>query len=243
MKKIIFAILLTTSILLPQSRSILKLEHNLKQNPPLAQENINPINSNNEFHKKSTGLAVLYSLLLPGMGELYAESYSSGKFFTIADGVLWGIYIGVNNSANWKQDKYQTFAVTNGGITKEGKTDSYYSTIGIYINIDDYNNQKALERDFGAMLDKDKFYWNWQNNETRKQYRDMWSSSEQSFNDLKFIAGALIINRLASVINAVRLVSAYNKRQEQELSWNVSVGVKRSLTLPTSLTLNFQTKL
>lgn len=149
----------------------------------------------------------------------------------------------MNNSANWKKDNYQTFAVTNGGITKAGKTDTYFSTIGIYINIDDYNNQKALERDFGAMLDKDKFYWNWQNNETRKQYRDMWSSSEQSFNDLKFIAGALIINRIASAINAVRLVSAYNKRKEKELTWNVSIGVKRSLTLPTSLTLNFQTKL
>lgn len=242
MKKIIFTIIFATTILFPQGQNILKLENQVKNNPSELKQ-INPLQTTETFHKKSTGLAVLYSLLIPGMGELYADSYSSGKFFTIADGVLWGIYIGVNNSANWKQDKYQTFAVTNGGITKEGKTDTYFSTIGIYTNIDDYNNQKALERDFKAMLDKDKFYWNWQNNETRKQYRNMWSSSEQSFNDLKFIAGALIINRIASVINAVRLVSAYNKRQEKELSWNVSVGVKRSITLPTSLTLNFQTKL
>ncbi|MCH7827789.1 MAG: hypothetical protein IIC75_07455 [Bacteroidetes bacterium] len=240
MNKIIFTILFATALLFPQSENILKLEYQVKQNPGNFKLN-NPLQTTTTFRKKSTGLAVLYSLLLPGMGELYADSYSSGKFFTIADGVLWGIYIGVNNSANWKQDKYQTFAVTNGGIIKEGKTDTYFSTIGIYINIDDFNNQKALERDFGAMLDKNKFYWNWQNNEARKQYRDIWSSSEQSFNDLKFIAGALIINRIASVINAVRLVSAYNKQKEKELSWNVSVGVKRSLTLPTSLTLNFQT--
>ncbi len=242
MKKIIFIILLNLTFIAAQSQSILKLENHIKQNKSELQEN-NALQLSGTFRKKSTGLAVLYSLLIPGMGELYADSYSSGKFFTITDGVLWGIYIGVNNSANWKQDKYQTFAETNGGVTKAGKTDTYFSTIGIYINIDDYNNQKALERDFGAMLDKDKFYWNWQNNETRKQYRDMWSSSEQSFNDLKFIAGALIINRIASAINAVRLVSAYNKRQEKELTWNVSVGVKRSITLPTSLTLNFQTKL
>jgi len=242
MKKIILVIFLASSFLFSQSKNILQLEQQIKDNP---QEliNTNPIQQTLTFHKKSTGLAVLYSLLLPGMGELYADSYSSGKFFTIADGVLWGIYIGVNTSANFKKDKYQTFAVTNGGIDNSGKTDTYFSTIGNYINIDDYNNQKALERDFNAMLDKNKYYWNWQNNETRKQYRDMWSSSENSFNDLKFIAGALIINRIASVINAVRLVSAYNKRQDKELSWNVSVGVNKSITLPTSLTLNFKTNL
>ncbi len=39
--------------------------------------------------KKSVGLAAIYSLLLPGMGELYAEGFSSGKYFLIAEGVLW----------------------------------------------------------------------------------------------------------------------------------------------------------
>ncbi|MCH8326428.1 MAG: hypothetical protein IIB83_07705 [Bacteroidetes bacterium] len=159
----------------------------------------------------------------------------SGGTFTNLSRIFVGSSIEFDSSQQeWKHPKLEQ-------IIKEGKTDTYFSTIGIYINIDDFNNQKALERDFGAMLDKNKFYWNWQNNEARKQYRDIWSSSEQSFNDLKFIAGALIINRIASVINAVRLVSAFNKQKEKELSWNVSVGVKRSLTLPTSLTLNFQT--
>lgn len=242
MKKIILIILLAVGFIYSQSNNLLKLEQQIKDNTKESVE-INPLQQVQNFHKKSTGLAVLYSLLLPGMGELYADSYSSGKFFTITDGVLWGVYIGINSSANFKKDKYQTFAVTNGGVINANQSDTYYSIIGNFINIDDYNNQKALERDFNAMLDKNKFNWDWQNNETRKQYRDMWSSSENSFNDLKFIAGALIINRLASVINAVRLVSAYNKRQEKELTWNLSVGLNRSLTLPTSLTINFQTDL
>jgi hypothetical protein len=36
--------------------------------------------------KKSAGLAALYSLVLPGMGELYAEGFSSGKYFLLAEG-------------------------------------------------------------------------------------------------------------------------------------------------------------
>src|SRR5690606_26988785 len=66
--------------------------------------------------KKNTGLAILYSLLLPGMGELYAESYSSGMYFTIAEGVLWGTYIGMNAYGGWQEDKYKSFAVTKGGV-------------------------------------------------------------------------------------------------------------------------------
>jgi hypothetical protein len=40
-----------------------------------------------DTQRKSPALAILYSILLPGMGELYAGDYSSGKYFTIADGV------------------------------------------------------------------------------------------------------------------------------------------------------------
>ena len=38
--------------------------------------------------KKAVGLAVVYSLVLPGMGELYADGFSSGKYFLIAEGVV-----------------------------------------------------------------------------------------------------------------------------------------------------------
>jgi hypothetical protein len=68
----------------------------------------------------------------------------------------------------------------------------------------------------------------------------MWTSSEQTYNDLRFVVGAMILNRVVSAINAVRLVSAYNNRLEEELSWNVSVGIKHTVNLPTSLNINFQ---
>jgi len=67
----------------------------------------------------------------------------------------------------------------------------------------------------------------------------MWVSSEQAHNDLRFVVGAMILNRIASMINAVRLVSAYNKRQSPNMSWNVSVGLRNQRNLPTSLSLDF----
>jgi hypothetical protein len=191
--------------------------------------------------KKNTGLAIIYSLLLPGMGELYAEAYDSGIYFTVADGVLWGTYIGINTYANWQKDRYVAYAQSNGGISTNNKDDLYYATIGEYQNIDEYNDTKAFERNFNEMYNSNTYFWKWNTNEERKSYRNMWVSSEQSFNNLRFVVGALILNRVVSAINAVRLVSKYNNKLNQEVGWNVSLGVQNYPDNSSSYNLNFIT--
>jgi len=89
--------------------------------------------------KKKTGLAILYSALLPGMGELYAGGYSSGKYFTIADGILWGGLIGVNAYAKSRENNYKSFAQAYGSVNVNGKDDKYFADIGSYIDIYQYN--------------------------------------------------------------------------------------------------------
>ena len=191
--------------------------------------------------KKNTGLAILYSMLLPGMGELYADAYDSGIYFTVADGVLWGTYIGMNVYGNWQKDRYISYAQTNAGITTKSKDDLYYSTISQYLNIEDYNNEKALERNYDEMYNTDQYFWKWNSSEDRKSYRSMWVSSEQTFNNVRFVVGALLLNRVISAINAVRLVSRYNKNLSQEVGWNVSVGVQNNPDNTSSYNINFTT--
>ena len=94
--------------------------------------------------KKNTGLAILYSLLLPGMGELYADAYDSGVYFTVADGVLWGTFAGMNVYANWQKDRYISYSQSNASVSSEGKDEDFYATIGKYSSIDQYNDEKAL---------------------------------------------------------------------------------------------------
>jgi hypothetical protein len=189
--------------------------------------------------RKSPGLAIIYSLLLPGMGELYADGYNSGIYFTIADGVLWGALAGFNIYGNWQLNNYKAYAQSNAGVTTDGKESDFYTNIGSYLSVEEYNRTQELNRKFGKVYDTEKYYWNWKNNEFRKEYREMWSSSENAFNNVRFAAGALILNRLISVINAVRLVSSYNKNLEEKISWNVYFSTSKSLTPPQSLNLNF----
>lgn len=189
--------------------------------------------------RKNAGLAILYSLVLPGMGELYAGSYDSGKYFTIADGVLWGVFAGFNIYGNWQEDNYKSFAQSRGGVSNGGKTDEYYATIGIYQNIDDYNTAQELNREYSKVYKTSTHYWKWTSNDERKEYRSMWSSSESAYNNVRFAVGALILNRIVSAINAVRLVAAYNKNLSEQIGWNVSFGVENTATLPSSFTVSF----
>lgn len=221
-------------------KNLLHLKNELKTSTDNSQIEL-AVSNLIEPKKKSPGLAILFSLMLPGMGELYADSYESGKYFTIAEGVMWGTYIGINTYGNWQKDRYKSFAAANGGVNVEGKDDDYFATISEYLNIEQFNNEKALQRNFTEMLNENQYFWKW-SSEDRRTYRSMWVSSEQAYNNLRFVVGAMIINRIASVVNAVRLVSAYNKRQNEELGWNISAGIDNSINLPNHFTLNFQTR-
>ncbi len=244
MKKILLALIVVSNFAFPQNsgnQNLLALKNSIKDIKTDQGINQSAFVSN-EGNKKSVGLAILFSAILPGMGELYADSYSSGKYFTIAEGTLWGVYFGMNTYSSWLKNQYISYAASTGGVNTQNKNADYYATIGGYSNIDEYNNAMALQGSFNQMWGNS-YYWNWNTENERKAYRNLWSSSEQARNNLRFVVGAMILNRIISVINAARLTAAYNKRQSPEVGWNVSVGLNNIQTLPTGLQFNFQSEL
>lgn len=194
--------------------------------------------------KKSGALAVLYSLVLPGMGELYAGSYETGKYFTIAEGVIWGVFIGYNTYGNWQRDNYKAFASSKAGVNSSGKDADYYANLGDYVSLEEYNRRMGLNGEFNKQYnDQVQYNWNWKTESQLREYRKMWVSSEQSFNNIRFAVGALIVNRLVSAFNAARLARSYNKNLENtETGWNMSVGFDPSPNATSSMSLNFQTR-
>ena len=244
MKLIPFLILLFSTFLFSQTddqKSIQEIKYSIKNSEENFQESGFDLNSYTSNEKKSVGLGIVYSLLLPGMGELYADEYGIGKYFTIADGILWGTFIGMSAYSGWQEDNYKTYAASNADVINDGnKDEDFYANIGDYTSVYTYNDQKALERNFDEMYDEEAYFWKWNNTDERRTYRDMWNSSETASNNIRFVVGGLILNRVISAINAARLVSSYNKSIEEEVSWNFSVGFMNTPNLPTSLALNVQ---
>lgn len=238
MNKIFVILFLLTFTGLPQTaKNILALKGEVRQN--IISGNSYSLPVKEEFSKKSVILAITYSLLLPGMGELYAGNYSSGKYFTIAEGVFWGTYIGMNTYSNWQKDRYHSFAASNSRVNVAGKDDGYFTNIGIYTDVNEYNDYMSRNGDFNKMYNTELYYWKWTGSD-RTTYRTMWTAGEQWHNNLRFVVGALVLNRVVSAINAGRLVAAYNKNASQELGWNISAGVSSVASLPTGVILNFQ---
>jgi len=238
MKKYLILLLLP-SLLFAQSNNSKSLQELKRQIDiqPIAENDI--VVPDEALQKKNPGLAILYSMLLPGMGELYAGNYETGKYFTIADAVFWGALVGLNVYGNWQKDNYIAYAETHAGIISTGKDENYYAHIGEYLDVEQYNREQDLGHNFEDVYNTETHYWSWESNSTRVEYRDMWSSSEEAYNNIRFAAGALVLNRLISAINAVRLVTAHNRKVKEQITWNVSFGVQQQVNLPSSLIVNF----
>lgn len=166
--------------------------------------------------RKSPALAILYSALLPGMGELYAGDYSTGKYLTATEAGLWLTYFSINLYGEWQVDNYKAYAKSNGGISEDGKDDDFYANIGNYLSVEQYNDEQAFYRRFDEMYNTGTHNWNWAGTTERRTYRSMWVSSRQAFNNLRFVVAGMLLNRLGSIINAVRLVAAHNRGLDTE---------------------------
>ncbi|MFH0734666.1 MAG: hypothetical protein V1773_06405 [bacterium] len=243
MKKsaVVFAIILCFPVVLfPQVNSINSLKNQI------VIENVDtelqPSLDFSESGKKSTILAVAYSLLLPGMGELYAGDYGIGKYLTAADGVFWGALIGFNAYGKWQEDNYKSFAASTGGVDNNNKDEDFYARVGVYMGVEQYNREQDLNRDYSKRYNTQTHYWGWETNEQRKEYRNLWTSSEQAYNNVRFAVGALILNRVVSIINAVRLVNKHNRNLNTELGWNVNFDINQNPALPSTMNLNFSTR-
>lgn len=185
---------------------------------PVVQNQISPFlqstesASSDQFAgKKNAALAMFFSALLPGMGELYAGDYGTAKYFTIADVAMLGTYVGIDYYAGWKKDNYMAYAASNGGVINAGKDKDFYTSVGLYMSLEDYNNDMAIKRQFDRMYNTTTHNWKWDTNAERNAFRDQWLSSEKATDNLQFVVGAMILNRVISIINAVRVTAAHNK--------------------------------
>lgn len=168
--------------------------------------------------KKSPGLAAVYSLLLPGMGELYAGSFSSGRYFLVAEGVLWLSYAAFTVHGNSLRDDARAYAISAAGIEPAGKDDQFYVDIGNFMTTEDYNDKKLRDREPEKLYERSQgFGWDWVSESARTTYKDNRLSSETAYNNRKFIVAAIIINHVASAVNALRSAVSYNKALQQAL--------------------------
>jgi hypothetical protein len=165
--------------------------------------------------KKSPGLAFIYSLFVPGMGQLYAKRFDVGKYFLISEASLWLGYAAFSIYGNWLLDDAYSYAVTHAGISNDGKDkeDAFYVDIGNYDNYEQYNNyQLAIGQYNKLYLPSNGYYFYWDQVANRRKYREDKLAADRTKNDRIFVIGAILVNHVISAVSAVMLTNEHNDR-------------------------------
>jgi hypothetical protein len=166
--------------------------------------------------EKSVAQSVIYSLILPGMGELYVGDYSVGKYFTIAEVSLWITWTGFQMYGNWIQTDSRNYAVQHAGVITAGRSDQYFIDIGNFQSVYAFNQEMLRERNQYQTYDvNSSSFWSWDTDANREHYRQLRISSDETFNNSRYVIAAVLINHLTSAINAARNALAHNKNAAQ----------------------------
>ncbi len=154
--------------------------------------------------RKSVGKALLYSALLPGMGEYYVGNRKKARYFFAVEAVSWLGFLSFHMYGNWKEDDYINFARARADARLEDKSDEFRDWVGFYDDIDQFNELgRVQDRDRPYLVDNESNHWRWRNRSDKAAYREIKNRSREAFRRRDFTIGLMIINRVVSVIDAV----------------------------------------
>jgi TM2 domain-containing membrane protein YozV len=172
--------------------------------------------------RKSVTLAVVYSLLVPGMGQTYVGSFRTGKYYLFAEGGLWLTYSGFQIYGNWLHQDAQSYATEHAAANFSGKDDQFEVNIGNFNTMDEYNQQKRNNRQYDLMYTGSQYQWDWgRNDANRLQFKSIRIHSASVYDNSRFIIGAVVVNHIISAFMAGRAAAAYNRSLADEQSWHI----------------------
>lgn len=160
------------------------------------------------------GGAILASMVLPGTGQMMLGSAKRGEGLLWLDGGLWALWSGFSWYSSAREHDARLFAGREAGADLTRKESRYYRALERYDNADEYNEGvRADARDmypddpqrqhdyyqsqgyFGAQA------WNWSSDSARFDYWETRKSGRTAALRAQFATGALLLNRLVSVVD------------------------------------------
>jgi hypothetical protein len=176
--------------------------------------------------QKSVKKAVLFSAILPGAGQLYNGSYSKMGVFLSSEAAIWFAKNRFQNEEKWAENSYRLYAFQKAGVPVN-VDNKRYNDIQNYISSEQYNNQVELAaRNYFLIQNydpeayqqyimentySDEEAWKWKTNEDRMQFKEIRRHKHRYEIYDNFTVGAMVINRLISVIDAAKTTKKQNK--------------------------------
>lgn len=173
---------------------------------------------------KSWWKAMGASALLPGMGELYLGEQGFVRPFVWTDVALWVTAIG----SYFIGERYVTsahgYAVRHAGLNTSSKNVDMLNTVGDYRSrggVDGQNSSPDMDEDYnqamiraGKKIDEDlsaEIQWDWgsSDNPETSEHIDEYKSRLRHYRVSRIVfqasVGALVLNRVVSMLNTIRV--------------------------------------
>ncbi|MGD9140966.1 MAG: hypothetical protein PVJ42_05450 [bacterium] len=160
---------------------------------------------------RSLSRAMLYSLLVPGTGELYMGYKTQAKVHLAGEAAVWAGFAYFRYQGGMREDTYKELAEINAGVDGE-KDDDYYQAIAYYISNEVYNVDILREARFyydsreqqleywenNGYFDEDA--WEWRSIAAMDEYRDVRTESRKSYRRSTLMVGFAVLNRMISLV-------------------------------------------
>ncbi len=189
---------------------------------------------------KSKGKAVMYSLLLPGLGHYYVGDRHGARTFFAIEAVTWTTFVVYEVQGRLREEGYEDFAKVFAGVSNAGHSDDYYAVISEYDSWEDYElavktegrfalypegDAAALEEYFAQNRVSDYEPWVWKSADTRRDYRSLRSASKRSYRRALYVAGVAVFNRVASAFFAIKATNDANEKlDENRVGYHLEIG-------------------
>lgn len=175
--------------------------------------------------KKSVVKAALYSAIVPGWGEYYVGHRGKARLFFTVEALSWIGHIAFSTYGNWKKDDFIRFANDRAGADLWGKDDDFLDMVGFYDDIDEYNSfGRVFDPDRAFLTDNASNHWRWQSRSDKEIYRHLKNQSREAFRRADFMIGLAVLNRVVSIIDAVR--DARRSQRTLDASFSVSEKIR-----------------
>jgi hypothetical protein len=177
--------------------------------------------------RPSRGRTILYSALVPGLGQLKWGSRPAGVAMVLGEVASWTSFITFRVQGESRKDRYIDHAERFAGITgADGEEDSYFQALARYDRSDpgpgSYNeievrlvairelypdDPAAQQRYIEENSITGNLAWNWESEARRLQFADLRSSSESAFHRAEFAIGGMVAGRILSLMHAIWLTA------------------------------------
>ncbi len=156
--------------------------------------------------QKSAALAMALSLILPGSGHEYLGRSQSGfNYITTDVALIFSYFLCAHYSQKLALDA-DGYAWIHSGAQASTYNTSYWSAVGSFLDVQDYNMVMNLNRTPGLEYSASQG-WNWDSPASQSTFNSILSSSHRLQVIGDFVLGGMIIDRALAFID----VRAYTR--------------------------------